>query len=161
MRRRSYDSVGGRPTERLFGTTCHTARKNGSSAISSLFRAAPAVASRPSVELVASPSNRKSRNLFGRSPVFNAPLNQGPGTHRKWVGSAGITRLGAPACGSATTDPSATRAPTEGWSGRVGHRPKVAPHGVLVAVKRPHRWGFPCCLTSLLPCMPSPLPRWT
>ncbi len=39
-------------------------------------------------------------------------------------------------------------------------RPDLSLAGVRLEVAAIHRWGFPCCLSSPLSCMPSPLPRW-
>ena len=38
-------------------------------------------------------------------------------------------------------------------------RPGLSLAGVRLGTPSSHRWGFPCCLSVLLPCMPSPVPR--
>jgi len=38
-------------------------------------------------------------------------------------------------------------------------RPGLSLAGVRLGTPSSHRWGFPCCLSIPLPCMPSPVPR--
>ena len=102
----------------------------GSPTIPSLWRATP------------SATSERSEEVLGSSPLSWSLVASCVHLQLRPLPSASVTRL-------------------HRYYGPLRHptRPGLSLAGFRLRVTRPRRWGFPCCVSSPLTCMPSPLPR--